>query len=78
MTTITRKDQTLDDLRAAGLDRVARDIASRGYVAIVTLEAGVPATQAYLTKRGRLDYVAGSRSLLERYTREQRGVGVPV
>ena len=63
---VMRRD--LDSIRAEH-PLLARDMAERGYVATVTLAAGVPATMAYETRRGALVYVSGSRALLARYHR---------
>ena len=60
------------------LPHYARSLQSGGFDAVVTLSSGVPATQCYRTARGRLEYVAGSRSLLDRYNRERNaGRGAP-
>lgn len=70
MKTITVRYVTIDDLIARGLSYFARDLKSRGFAGVVTLESDLAASQAYITPRGRIEYVSGSRALVERYIRE--------
>lgn len=51
---------------------LARDLAARGFVAVLTVSAGWRAGMAYETKRGAIVHVAGSRAVVERYARELR------
>lgn len=57
--------RSLDDLFAAGLRLVARDLRARGFAAVVEVysRTSPAAFSAYLTPRGRLVYVAGSPAL---------------
>lgn len=70
MKAIRVKRDTLDDLRGRGLQLFANDLASRGCVEVLVLSSGLAASQAYVTARGRIVYVAGSRALVDRYVRE--------
>ena len=62
--------ETIDDLWRK-LPNFARDLQSRGFDAVVTLTAGVPATQCYRVagKTPAFVYVSGSRRLFERWYR---------
>lgn len=70
MKRITVKRETLDDLKQRGLRLFAHDLASRGFVEVLELSSGLTASQAYVTTRGRIVHVAGSRVLVDRYVRE--------
>lgn len=70
MKAITAKRETLDDLKQRGLRLLARDLLSRGFVELLTLESGLAASQAYVTQRGRVVHVSGSVALVDRYVRE--------
>jgi hypothetical protein len=63
---------TISDLKDRGLMYFARDLHARGFAGLLELDSGVAAAQAYVTPRGRVVYVAGSRHLVDRYIAEQR------
>jgi hypothetical protein len=67
---IIRND--IDTIRAK-FPWVARDLAERGFVATVTVHstATPAACQLYETKRGGYVYIAGSRSLADRFIHSQ-------
>ena len=71
MKPITVRRETIADLQARELMYFARDLKERGFVAVLTLESGITASQAYVTQRGRIEHVAGSRALVDRYKEQQ-------
>jgi len=72
---IETQRQTIDEMRDRWPNFV-RHLQRAGYVARVFLTSGVPASEAWENKDGRLVLVAGSRSLFMRYCRENDIKGV--
>jgi hypothetical protein len=71
-TTMQVRYSTLSSLKDRGLMLFARYLHARGFTGLLELHSGDTAAQAYVTPRGRVVYVAGSRHLVERYIAEQR------
>jgi hypothetical protein len=69
---MTIRYSTISNLKDRGLVHFARHLRERGFAGLVELESGDAAAQAYVTPRGRVVYVAGSRHLVDRYIAEQR------
>jgi 23S rRNA A2030 N6-methylase RlmJ len=72
-TPITANFRSIADLHAEGAWGLARMLQSDGYQGVLTLYSGpVEGAEAYVTRRGRVEYVSGSPDLVRRYVREQQ------
>jgi hypothetical protein len=71
-TPITTLFDSINALRAQGRGALASHLRERGFCGLLQLLAGAQAAEAYVTPRGRVEYVSGSPDLVRRYVRERQ------
>jgi hypothetical protein len=72
-TPITAKFRSIADLHVEGAWGLAGILQSGGFKGVLTLYSGpVEGAEAYVTRRGRIEYASGSPDLVRRYILEQK------